>query len=58
MAFARLCESDGYKLCGVHRDLATPETTWEVPASEGSYFRDHRQWLRTATNSKECRKTD
>ncbi|KAL0671981.1 hypothetical protein Bca4012_034685 [Brassica carinata] len=44
-----------YKLRGVHRKLATPETTWEVPASEAtrrtSPSRDHCRWLRTATDS-------
>ncbi|KAF3528765.1 hypothetical protein DY000_02036918 [Brassica cretica] len=46
-----LHESDGYKFRGVHRDLATPETTRRLPASEvtrrTSLLRGHRRRLRT-----------
>ncbi|KAF3574329.1 hypothetical protein F2Q69_00062490 [Brassica cretica] len=37
----RFIDSDGYKLCGVHRELATPETTREFPASEATRRTSH-----------------
>ncbi|KAH0865576.1 hypothetical protein HID58_082787 [Brassica napus] len=37
----RFIDSDGYKLCGVHRELATPETPREFPASEATRRTSH-----------------
>ncbi|KAF3495625.1 hypothetical protein DY000_02056911 [Brassica cretica] len=37
----RFIDSDGYKLCGVHRELATPETTREFPPSEATRRTSH-----------------
>ncbi|KAG5390104.1 hypothetical protein IGI04_031645, partial [Brassica rapa subsp. trilocularis] len=54
-SIARLAlhDSEGYKLRGVHRDLATPETTQEFPASEAtrrtSHFCDSSSMVRTTT---------
>ncbi|KAH0880168.1 LOW QUALITY PROTEIN: hypothetical protein HID58_067562, partial [Brassica napus] len=53
-------DSDGYKFGGVRWELATPETTREVPASETirrtSPSSDSRRWLRTVTDSEEFRR--
>ncbi|WZY94269.1 hypothetical protein YC2023_066598 [Brassica napus] len=38
---AYFIDSDGYKLCGFHRELATLETTWKVPASEATRRTSH-----------------